>query len=79
MLEATQQHLTTLSDAVLAAMYLQAMEAVLESGQANPYDPDADVDDIDDPDSELPCTNELVMARILDMVKIELERRAIVT
>ncbi len=75
--EALSAHLKTLSDAVLSAMYLQAMEQVLEAGEPLRYDPDQDIDTIDDPDGEFPSVNEMIAERTMDLVKQELERRAI--
>lgn len=77
MLEALQQHLRTLSDAKLAALYLSTTNDMLAAGSPLVYDPTQDVFNIDNPDEELPSVNEAVALKIMDCCQQELERRAI--
>jgi hypothetical protein len=73
------EKLPHMSDATLSAYILQCQEFCLEAGQANPYDPDSDPNDVDDEDSELPSFNEWEGQRLLNAAQIELERRRAAT
>lgn len=72
-----QHRLEIMTDSELVVFHVSCLEAFLLSGEEMRLDPDQDPGDINDPDSEFPSAEEMVCLDILDMTKLELERRAI--
>jgi hypothetical protein len=74
-LVALGEKLQQMDDATLSGYILACQEFCLEAGQSNPYDPDSDPNDVDDPESEFPSFNEWEAQRLLNNAQMEWERR----
>ncbi len=69
--------LQSMSERDLSLYLVSCAEFTLSAGDSNPYDPDADPYDVDDPESDFPCFNEWEGNRLWNEAKLEMERRAI--